>query len=266
MTAETNTDTQTTEPEARSLVGRRTIVTGGSRGIGRAIAERLSERGARVALFDIGECEPLATGNSVSVQVDVADFAAVRRSVETAAQQLDGLDSLVNCAGIRRLTPIADITEAEWRSQIDINLTGAFACTQAVLPYMLENGQGAFVNISSTASLHSTSDRAAYSASKAGLEGLTRAIAVEMGRHKIRANAVCPGAIETALTAHYYADPEATKRLVSHIPAGTWAHPADVAGVVAFLLHKDSWYVNGVSLPVDGGWSASKDFERPEDS
>ena len=127
---------------------------------------------------------------------------------------------------------------------------------------MLASGDGRIVNISSIAGRFSTSNRVAYCASKAGLEGLTRALAVELGHRGIRTNAIAPNAIETDMTAHYFADPSLTVKLTSQTPTETWGQPSDVAGMVAYLLSDDARFVNGATLYLDGGWTAGKDTER----
>lgn len=240
------------------LAGRRGIVTGAGRGIGRGIAERLAADGARVALLDLEALEPLP-GGCISLVADVANRGAVVAAVDRAADAFDGLDFLVNNAGIRHFLPVAEHTEEIWRATIDVNLSGAFFCSQAAIPHMLAAGRGSIVSISSVAARLATSNRVAYCAAKAGIEGMTRALAVELGRHGIRANCVAPGSIETELTRFYYEDPALTEKLVSHIPLGTWAHPPEVAAAVAFLLRDDAWYLNGATLAVDGGWTAGKD-------
>ena len=241
------------------LAGRCGIVTGAGRGIGRGIADRLTADGARVALLDLEAPGQLPGSGSIALAADVADRGAVVAAVEEAAAAFGGLDFLVNNAGIRHFLPIAEHTEEIWRATIDVNLNGAFFCSQAVIPHMLAAGRGSIVSISSVAARLATSNRVAYCAAKAGIEGLTRALAVELGRSGIRANCVAPGSIETELTRFYYEDPALTAKLVSHIPSGTWAHPPEVAAAVAFLLRDDAWYLNGATLAVDGGWTAGKD-------
>ncbi len=244
------------------LEGRRGIVTGGARGIGLGIAERLSDDGAQVVSFDLEDPGPGRNGSVLDRLVDISDRAAVKAAVAEAETALDGLDFLVNNAGIRHLVSVLETTEEQWRSTLDVNLTGAFFCTQAVLPSMLAAGDGRIVNISSIAGMFSTSNRAAYCASKAGIEGLTRAVAVELGHAGIRANAIAPNAIETDMTRHYFEDPALTAKLTSQTPTETWGQPSDVAGLVAFLLTADARFVNGATLYVDGGWTAGKDTER----
>ena len=240
--------------------GRRGIVTGGARGIGRGIVERLTADGARIVSFDLDAPKEDAPG--AYMQVDVSDRRAVAEAVPEAERALGGLDFLVNNAGIRHLVGILDTTEEQWRSTLDVNLTGAFFCTQAALPPMLKAGDGRIINISSVSGHFATSDRAAYCSSKAGLEGFTRALAVELGHAGVRANTIAPNAIETDLTRHYFTDSNLTERLLALTPTKTWGQPSDVAGLVAFLLTSDARFVNGATLYLDGGWAAGKDTER----
>lgn len=248
--------------ESTILQGRRGFVTGAGRGIGRGIAERLAADGARVALLDLELPEPLpgvAGDAQLSVAADIADRAAVVAAANQVAAAFGGLDFVVNNAGIRHFLPALEHTEEHWQGTLDVNLSGAFWCAQAALPHMLREGRGSIVSISSVAARLATSNRVAYCATKAGLEGMTRALAVELGAQGIRANCVAPGSIETELTRFYYEDPALTSKMVAHIPVGTWAHPPEIAAAVAFLLRPDAWYVNGATLAVDGGWTAGKD-------
>jgi gluconate 5-dehydrogenase len=240
------------------LQGRAGIVTGGAQGIGRGIADCLLERGAQVAIFDTQPAGEAAE-SALAYQVDVRDPAAVRDGVARAHDAFGKLSFLVNNAGIRHYAPLLEYTEEQWRDTIDVDLSGAFFCAQAVVPRLLENGGGRIVNIGSIVGRIATANRVAYCSAKAGIEGLTRALAMELGPREITANTVAPGVTETELIQRYFGDEAATRRILEGTPMGRWGQPPDVARAVAFLVGPDADYVNGTTLYVDGGWAAGKD-------
>lgn len=235
------------------------IVTGGARGIGRAIAACLLERGAQVAIFD-AQLEGEAVEGAPAYRVDVRDPAAVREGIARAHDALGKLTFLVNNAGIRHYAPLLEYTEQQWRDTIDVDLSGAFFCAQAVVPRLLDNGGGRIVNIGSIVGRIGTANRVAYCSAKAGIEGLTRALAIELGSREITANTVAPGVTETELMQRYFGDEVATRRILDGTPMGRWGQPPDVAHAVAFLVGPDAAYINGTTLYVDGGWAAGKDI------
>jgi NAD(P)-dependent dehydrogenase (short-subunit alcohol dehydrogenase family) len=232
------------------------VVTGAAQGIGRRIAEILAEAGHRLALVDRqpidGFPDAVRFEGDVSLEDDVAALAA---SVDEAYGQVD---VLVNNAGIACIGP-AEHTPADlWRQVLDVNLTGPFLLCQAFGRPMLARGSGSIVNIASVAGLLGVADRAAYNASKHGLIGLTRTLAVEWGGRGVRVNAVCPGWVKTPMDDDAqgegaYGDADIT----DHVPLGRFATPDDVAQAVSFLADPDrSGFVNGAALSVDGGWHA----------
>jgi NAD(P)-dependent dehydrogenase (short-subunit alcohol dehydrogenase family) len=247
------------------LAGRTGVVTGGGRGIGLEIARRCIGAGARVALFeqdrDLGEGAARELGaDTLALQVDVSDEESVERAVGEVVERAGALDFLVNNAGIRHQTPFDEETVDTWRRTIDVNLTGSFICSRAAVRVMLAAGGGKIVNIASIAGRLALRERAAYNASKAGVMGLTRSIAVELGGRGIYCNAVAPGLIETPLSAHYFRDETMRNIIVTNTPLGRWGQGNEVAEAVVFLCSAASDFVQGETLYVDGGWNAGKGY------
>jgi NAD(P)-dependent dehydrogenase (short-subunit alcohol dehydrogenase family) len=238
-------------------VARVAVVTGAAKGIGAAIAQTLADAGYELALIDREDASPQA-GGGLAVRGDVSDLADVRDFADAALERFGAVDVLVNNAGISSIGPAETTSAEEWRRVIDINLTGPFLLCQAFGARMLERGTGAIVNVASIAGLHGVSDRAAYNASKHGLIGLTRSLAAEWGGRGVRVNAVCPGWVKTPMdvadqAAGGYDDADITDR----VPMGRFAAPPDIASAVAWLADpQQAAFVNGVALPVDGGWTA----------
>jgi 3-oxoacyl-[acyl-carrier protein] reductase len=237
------------------LDGRVALVTGGSRGIGAAISRELARAGARVAVNyragkEAGE-ELAGEVGGIAVAADVANAADVAGLVETVERDLGEIDFLVNNAGITRDTLIARMTDDDWTQVIDTNLRGAFLTCRAVSRKMLRRRAGAIVNISSVVGVHGNPGQANYAASKAGIIGMTKALARELGSRSVRANAVAPGYVATELTD---ALPEDAKQaILAGTPLGRLGRPEDVAGAVRFLCSDEAAFVTGEVLLVDGG-------------
>ena len=250
--------------------GRVAVVTGARQGVGRVVADHLAGQGYAVALLDIAAAA--ATEEAVrargvpvlAVEVDVADDAAVRAAAERVLDRVGQVDVLVNNAGISLIAAAEATPVAQWRRVLEVNLTGPFLLCQAFGAGMLDRRRGAIVNIASIAGLRGIADRAAYNASKHGLVGLTRTLAVEWGGRGVRVNAVCPGWIKTEMDvadqgSGAYTDDD----IVAHVPMGGFARPEDVAQAVAFLADDTaSGFVNGQELGVDGGWHADGSWQR----
>ena len=236
-----------------------TVVTGGSRGIGRAVVDRALELGHRVAVVDIraeGLAElraELATDRLHTGVADITDAAAVDAWLEELVAEQGVPDSLVNNAGIVRRGMLADLDVEDWRAVLDVNLTGPFIMTQRVGRRMIENGGGSIVSIGSTASLAWTVGGSAYPSSKAGVAMLMRGAALEWGQHGVRANTVSPGYTDTPMTAATFANPETANPRLAKIPLGRVAQPAEIARVVMFLCSPEASYVTGQNIVVDGG-------------
>lgn len=250
------------------LDGKVALVTGSGRGIGKALATRLSAEGASVMITDIAgdSAEEAAAeiekegGKAAAVTIDVTDRASIQSAIDEVARVFGRLDILVNNAGIRLVNPFLEQDEAGWRATLDINLTGVFLTSQVAIPKMLESGKGKIVNIASATGILALTDRSAYAASKAGVIGLTKAMAYELSRKGIWVNAIAPGPIETPLTAPYYKDEAMVALLRREIPRGLWGQPEELGGAVVFLSSSDSDYVCGAVLAVDGGWITGKAY------
>lgn len=243
------------------LKGRVAIVTGGGRGIGKAISSTLVFAGAKVIVADVDEDSALQTakeltGPSADVIgsfVDVSLEKSVSSLIQMALETFGQIDILVNNAGIMYRTRLMDISLDEWERTLQINLTGAFLCTKAVLPTMREYGFGRIVNISSSAGRSvSTLGGAHYTASKAGLLGLTRAAAKEVAPLGITVNAICPGLIETKMAVET-TTPEELQKFLDSFPLQRMGSPEEIGHLVVFLCSDEAAYITGASLDINGG-------------
>jgi 3-oxoacyl-[acyl-carrier protein] reductase len=238
-----------------SLDGKVALVTGGSRGIGAAISRELAEAGARVAVnYRAGQeaAETLAGEiGGLAAQADVSSADEVQGLVERVESELGDLDILVNNAGVTRDTLIARMSDEDWETVIDTNLRGTFNTSRAVARKMLRRRSGAIVNLSSVVGLHGNPGQANYAASKAGIIGLTKALARELGSRGVRVNAIAPGYISTELTD--VLNEEQRGLILGNTPLGRLGEPDDVAGAVRFLCSDEAAFITGEVLLVDGG-------------
>lgn len=245
-----------------SLAGRKALVTGASRGIGRAIAEGLAAAGANVAIAArnteaLGDCAKAICGLgrfAHAIHMDVSDVGNCRRGVAEAAEKLGGLDILVNNAGVEQVCPSLDIEEDLWDRILDTNLKGAFFAAQAAARLMKG---GAILNLCSLTSERGIPTAVPYGSSKTGLVGMTRALAVEWAPLGIRVNALEPGYFRTALTEAFYQNSAWQQAMLANIPMQRFGELDDLVGASVFLCSDAARYITGICLPVDGGTLAS---------
>ncbi len=251
-----------------SLEGHVALVTGSARGIGRALAIGLAEAGADVAVSDI----PTSLDQAKQVQehiegldrtsstyaLDVLDLDSIRDSVDAVVRDFGRLDILINNAATRRPKPALELTEAEWDAVVDTNLKGVFFCAQAAARHMVEQGRGRIINIASQMALVARPRRVAYTASKAGVAGMTRALALEWIQHGITVNAIGPGPTVTPgmLSANPWTQEQVDQDIEAHMPLGRRMEPEELVGAAIYLASPSASATTGHLLIVDGGWTA----------
>jgi len=248
-----------------SLAGRVAVVTGGTSGIGLALARGLAEAGAdvvpmsrRAEQVDAAAAEVEARGRrAVRVTGDVSDRASLEQALERITGELGKVDILVNCAGITKRRPTLEVSDEEWGAILETNLTGTWRACQVFGRPMLDQGYGRIINIASLASFVGLFEVAAYTASKAGVAGLTHALAVEWGRRGVNVNAIAPGVYRTALNASLLDGTERGKEFLLRTPLGRFGRTEELSGACVFLASEGASYINGEVLTVDGGFLAS---------
>ena len=243
------------------------LITGAGSGIGRAASLAFATEGAAIAAADLRLESAQATASAVeelgrtavALQVDVTHPDSVRAMVEQAVAGLGSLDVLINSAGVREIVPFLELPAEEWMKVIGTNLTGTFLCSQAAAQHLIaQNKSGKIINLSSVAGLVGVPNRAAYVASKHGVVGLTKEMAMELADKHIQVNAIAPGVVETAMTAGYFDKPDIVASLKKAHPAGRWAQPEEIARLMLFLASEDADFMTGATIPIDGGFVAGK--------
>ena len=236
------------------------LVTGGSRGIGRAIALALAERGARVAVNYVANAEAAAAvvkeiagdgGQAIAIQGDVSQAEDAKRLVNETLAQLDGLHILVNNAGLTKDDLLLRMSEEAWDRVMEVDLRGAFLCTKAAIRPLIRQRWGRIINIASVAGMVGNAGQANYAAAKAGLIGFTKAIAKEVASRKVTANAIAPGLVRTEMTADLTEAQETA--VLQLVPLGRMATPEEIAPAVVFLASEEAAYITGHVLAIDGG-------------
>lgn len=247
------------------LDGKIAFVTGSSSGLGQAMAIALAEAGATAIACHASKpggagatVEKIAALGAQSAEVagDMSDKDVPRRLIEEITEKFGRIDILVNNAGTIRRAPAVDFTEEDWAFVLEVNLSSIFRLSQAAGKKMIEQGGGKIVNIASLLSFQGGITVPAYTASKSGVAGLTKAFANEWAKHNINVNAIAPGYFATNNTAALQADETRNRQILERIPAGHWGKPEDLAGAVVFLSSAASDYMQGHILVVDGGWMA----------
>lgn len=248
------------------LDGRRALVTGATRGIGATVAEALAAAGADLVLSarsadELGRtCERLSAAHGVratSITADLADAADVGRLAEAALASYRGLDILVNNAGVSFPEPVTELSLEAWNATMDVNVRAPALLSRAIGAAMADAGHGRIVNVASAAGLRALRDHAAYCASKAALVMLTNVLALELGPHGVRTNVVCPTIVLTEMGTRVWGDEATAAPMLARIPAGRFAAPDEAAAAVLYLASSAADMLNGVALPVDGGYLVS---------
>ena len=243
------------------LKGKVALVTGGGTGIGKAIALEFVKEGAKVAitgrrlnkLQEAVDAMKKGGGEAIAIMGDISKPADVDRIVKTTVDTFKRLDILVNCAGVLFSAELAHHTEKIWDDTIDINLKGSFLCIQRAVPEMLKQGKGKIINIASIAGQIGFPNSVAYCASKGGIMGMTKALAMELAPLKINVNDLAPGDIETPLNEHLLRDPDYLRGRVENTPYGRVGKVSDIAPGAVYLASDESDFVNGITLTIDGG-------------
>ena len=239
------------------------VITGAAQGIGKQTATLLNELGWALALIDLQPVDTQKYKSAISLTGDITDEKFVSQAAAATLKKFNRVDALINNAGISNISPALDTTTEKYRQVLEVNLVAPFILAKEFGKIMLDAGSGAIVNVASVAGLQGVADRTAYNASKHGLIGLTRTLAVEWGGRGVRVNAVCPGWVKTEMDHKDQAGGSYTDQdITDHVPMGRFARPHDIAEAIAWLCDDTkSGFVNGIALPVDGGWTSDGSWQ-----
>jgi 2-dehydro-3-deoxy-D-gluconate 5-dehydrogenase len=246
-----------------SIEGKKAIITGAARGLGRGMAEGLHEAGAELALIDVADnIQTIANemsaqgGRVVGVRADLSHRDELKRGFTEAVTALGGVDILVNNAGITRWSQAEEMSEGDWDIVLEVNLNSVFLLAQLAGQQMLKQGHGKIINIASLLSFGGGYLTVGYAASKGGVAQMTKALANEWSSRGINVNAIAPGYMATEMNIPLMEDPARNKLILDRVPAGRWGLPQDLVGALIFLSSPASDYVHGILIPVDGGFLA----------
>lgn len=248
----------------KKLTGRVAVITGASKGLGKAMALALAAEGAKVVMVarNAAPLEEAAAevralgGEAMTITADVADEAQVERLRAEVVTRFGQVHILINNAGMNLRKPLADFTLAEWRLVLDTNLTSAFLMSRALIPHLVSGGGGRIINLTSMMSHISLPGRVPYSSSKAGLLGFTKALALEMAPRRITVNGISPGPCATEINLPILNNPEVSRQFTERIPLGRWGKVEEIGALAAHLCSDAAEFITGTDIVIDGGWTA----------